>query len=490
VESLGEPPIMVGRYALCAEIASGGMATVHHGLLRGPGGFSRTVAIKRLHPQHAKDREFSRMFRDEARLAARIHHPHVVTTLDVAAFDDELLLVLEYVHGEALGVLMHAAQESEQGALALDVVSGVACAALHGLHAAHEATDEDGTPLLIVHRDVSPPNILVGADGIPRVLDFGIAKAAGRLHTTRNGELKGKLAYMAPEQLAHGPVDRRTDVYAMGVVLWEMLTLQRLFVGDNDGAIVARMLQHRIDPPSRISTRVSKEVDAIVMRALSAEPSKRFQTAREMALALETAIPVASATSIAAWVEELAGPALSARARAIAHGEKNARLLPVENAIGPSGRPASHVTPPARETNAAVIESDPAGTSPIPAVSQVATSSKRDRPWAAYGAFLLALAALLLTTVWRADHSTTPAATPASTSSAEASAGESVKVAPPSASASAPVVITAPSAAPTSRPPSPRSVRPKPAVTIPPTTAKSAHCDWHQEDGIWVPTCR
>src|SRR5450432_3116813 len=192
LEHHDQPVRVIGRYALYGKLAAGGMATVHFGRLLGPAGFSRTVAIKRLHPQFAKDPEFVAMFLDEARLAARIHHPNVIATLDVVALEGELFLVLEYVQGESFASLLRAARD-RRTPVPLPVVSAVMTGVLHGLHAAHEAKNERGEPLRLVHRDVSPHNVLVGADGVPRVLDFGIAKAAGRLQTTREGHLKGKL---------------------------------------------------------------------------------------------------------------------------------------------------------------------------------------------------------------------------------------------------------------------------------------------------------
>jgi serine/threonine-protein kinase len=214
----------IGRYVLFREIAHGGMATVHLGRLRGVGGFARTVAIKRLHPQFARDPEFVSMFLDEARLAARVQHPNVVSVLDVVASERELFLVMDYVHGEALSRLLKHAR-----ACGIPVPANIVCAVLldllYGLHAAHEALSERGDPLNIVHRDVSPQNVLVGVDGIARVLDFGIAKPAQRVHqSTRTGQLKGKLSYMAPEQFSTGAVDRRADVYSAAVLLWEALT--------------------------------------------------------------------------------------------------------------------------------------------------------------------------------------------------------------------------------------------------------------------------
>ena len=210
---------IVGRYALYAEIAAGGMATVHFGRLLGPVGFSRTVAIKRLHPQFAKDPEFVSMFLDEARLAARIRHPNVVPTLDVVATDGELFLVMDYVPGESIARLSRVLRERQE-TLPIRILSATIAGVLHGLHATHEAKDERGHPLGIVHRDVSPQNVLVGTDGVPRVLDFGVAKAAGRVQTTREGQIKGKLSYMPPEQLGAAVSRQRTSTrgHALGAV--------------------------------------------------------------------------------------------------------------------------------------------------------------------------------------------------------------------------------------------------------------------------------
>jgi eukaryotic-like serine/threonine-protein kinase len=195
VGSEQQPPAVrtVGRYALYGKIAAGGMATVHLGRLLGPVGFSRTVAIKRLHPQFTEDPDFVSMFLDEARLAARIRHPSVVPTLDVVTAGGEIFLVMEFVLGETLArILRTLAPKGER--IPLPIVASVFSNVLHGLHAAHEAKSERGTPLEMVHRDVSPHNVMIGVDGTARLLDFGIAKAIGRLQTTREDQIKGKLA--------------------------------------------------------------------------------------------------------------------------------------------------------------------------------------------------------------------------------------------------------------------------------------------------------
>jgi serine/threonine-protein kinase len=304
-----ERTAIVGRYALHAQIASGGMAAVYFGKLLGAVGFSKPVAVKRLHPKLARDEGVRRMFIDEARLASRIAHPNVVQTLDVVEDDGELLLVLEYVHGESLQHLLQASRRREE-IVPLRITLAIVTAVLHGLHAAHEATGADGSPLDIVHRDVSPQNVLVGVDGLPRVLDFGIARAAVRLASTQDGVVKGKLAYVAPEQLGGAPVDRRADVYAASVLLWEMLSGQRLFVGQ-DGK--TNLLRSAIDPPSRHRPGVPKLLDAIALHGLARNPEQRFATAREMALALERAGEIARPLEIGEWVEDLAGDRLAER---------------------------------------------------------------------------------------------------------------------------------------------------------------------------------
>jgi serine/threonine protein kinase len=314
-----EPARIIGRYALYEEIASGGMATVHYGRLLGPVGFSRTVAIKRLHPQYAKDPEFATMFIDEARLAARVRHPNVVQTLDVVATDGELFLVMDYVQGESLSRLLRAGRGAAP--VSIRVVSAIMCGALHGLHAAHEATNERGEHLGIVHRDMSPQNVLVGVDGIARVLDFGVAKAAGRATSTQDKQVKGKLGYMAPEQIK-GDTTRRSDLFAAAVVLWQALTGRRLFPGDDPRQVLDRILTAPIAPPSTYAM-LPPGLDDVVMRALERDPSKRYDTARAMARDLERCAGLASPTEVGEWVESLAHNALARRSQAIAEIESS-----------------------------------------------------------------------------------------------------------------------------------------------------------------------
>jgi eukaryotic-like serine/threonine-protein kinase len=313
-------PRTVGRYVLYGELASGGMATVHFGRLSGPVGFSRTVAIKRLHPHFAKDPEFVTMFLDEARLCGRIRHPNVVPTLDVVTTQGEIFIVMEYVAGEALSKLLKSAQQKNI-LIPPKVAATIMSSVLHGLHAAHATKDEHGRELGIVHRDVSPQNILVGADGSARVLDFGVAKAAGRLQTTRDGQLKGKIAYMPPEQLSGAPVTKQVDIYGASVVLWEALTGRRLFDGETEAIVLARAIEGTVEPPSAHNAFLEPPVDAVVLRGLAREPEMRFVTAREMALAIEQTIGLASPSEVGEWVEMVVGDELQRRAQTIAEIE-------------------------------------------------------------------------------------------------------------------------------------------------------------------------
>lgn len=283
-------PERIGRYELVAEIASGGMATVYLARLVGMGGFLRLLALKRLHPHLARDAEFVQMFLDEARLAALIHHPNVVSIQEVGESDGAYFLVMEYVEGDTLAQLL--SQANADGA---NVPPGVAVRVmldvLSGLHAAHELRDEQGQLTGLVHRDVSPQNILVGVDGISRITDFGVARAQSRLaSSTRVGQLKGKIAYMAPEQASgEEGIDRRADVFAAGIVLWEVLTGRRLFKAENEAATLWRVVSEPIAPPSRYVFELDPRLSAVCMKALERDPSRRYQTCGEFADALERA---------------------------------------------------------------------------------------------------------------------------------------------------------------------------------------------------------
>ena len=277
------PGRRLGRYELCAEMARGGMASVFLGRAHGLAGFEKLVAIKTIHPRYARERGFVEMFLDEARIASRITHPNVCSVFDVGDDGGVYFIAMDYLHGESLASTMRAL------AGRIDLVGprwhALACAiaaeAAEGLHAAHELRDASGERLHVVHRDVSPQNVFIGYDGTVRVVDFGIARAVGRLHKTLSGVVKGKVAYMAPEQLRSEEVDRRADVWALGVVLWEMLTCERLFRRDSEGKQIRAVLEDAIPPPSSRGAG-SAALDAIVLRALARSREDRWQTTRDL----------------------------------------------------------------------------------------------------------------------------------------------------------------------------------------------------------------
>ena len=466
----GQPTVRrMGRYALYGKIASGGMATLHIGRLLGPSGFARTVAVKLLHPQFAQDPEFSAMFLDEARLASRIRSPCVVPTLDVVSEDGELAIVMEYIHGQSLAMLVRALSGADavEGSPVPDVPVAVAVAilgdALQGLQAAHEARGEDGAPLGIVHRDVSPQNILVGTDGRAHLIDFGVAKATGRLQTTREGQLKGKLAYMAPEQLRGEPVTRRSDLYAASVVLWETLVGQRLFHAGDEGATVTRVLTGAAQPPSKAvrddrepaEVQAIERLDAVVMRGLDRDPAKRFETAHDMAVALERCLAPASAAEVTHWLELAAGPALTRRAAAIAAIERGA----ADGSTSPS-MPPSNVDGPVPPT------ADASSISVVSGVTAGASSVKRRRAWWLLAAGVLTSAAITAGRVpWRSSGA---ARSPVKTEpSAVAPSEHGTAVSSPAA----PSDSAAPSAAPSPSAPAPSTVASSPSTPAPPTVA-------------------
>ena len=301
----------VGRYELLYEIASGGMAAVYLARARGASGFERIAAVKVPHPHLRKDEEFAPMFLDEARIAAKIHHPNVVPVLDFGEAG-VLYLVMDYVEGNHLAALIRAAGKKGER-LPPGITLRIIVDALTGLHVAHELKDNDGTPLHIVHRDTSPQNVLIGTDGVSRITDFGIARAEARATVTRDGQVKGKLSYIAPEQLAGEAVTRRADIFGMGVLLWEALVGQRLFRANSEAETVNLLLSGEIKKPSEFVPDL-EPLDAIVLKALARHPEDRFATAAEFADALEnTTLKVASSRQVAACVETLLGEALAKR---------------------------------------------------------------------------------------------------------------------------------------------------------------------------------
>jgi eukaryotic-like serine/threonine-protein kinase len=272
----------LGRYRLVREIASGGMATVNLAVAEG---LEKLVALKIIHPHLAKEESFVRMFLDEARLASAISHRNVCNVFDFGETDGRYYIAMDYLSGQSLRDVLRRLRKNdlqlEPRKLAVYIAYMLA-EACEGLHAAHELHGADGKPLNVVHRDVSPHNLFVTYDGNVSVVDFGIARASDRIQSTATGVLKGKFSYMAPEQMRQLEIDRRADVWALGVVLWESLTLQRLFVRSSQADTVMSVMMDRVRPPSEVSPDLPKELDAIALRAIARSPAHRFATAREM----------------------------------------------------------------------------------------------------------------------------------------------------------------------------------------------------------------
>ena len=281
----------VGRYHLTERIAFGGMAEIFRGFTFDAEGFQRDVAVKKLLPQYAEDSAFVTMLTDEYKLVSHLHHPNIAEVYELAQVDGAVLVAMEYIDGKDLRSSLRNARR-DGAELDFPDAAYVMASALDGLHHAHEASDQ-GSPLGIVHRDFSPSNILIAYDGHVKLIDFGIAKARGRSQETAAGLLKGKFRYMAPEQAAGLPVDRRSDEYALGIALWEMLTGRRLFKADNDLLLLDMVRSPRIQPPSTGAPGISPELDAVVMKALAPNPKDRYPTCADFRRALAQAVPQA-----------------------------------------------------------------------------------------------------------------------------------------------------------------------------------------------------
>jgi len=329
--------VMIGRYLLHRQIARGGMATIHIARLMGDEGFTRIVAAKRLLPEFAEDAEFVAMFLDEARIASKVHHRNVVPVLDVVTTGEEAILVQEYVHGAPLHALLRVARQSNTR-IPLEIAVSIACQVLAGLHAAHETLDELGTPLNIVHRDVSPQNVMIAVDGTARLLDFGVAKATMAAHVTREGQFKGKLAYSAPEQL-RGNATRQSDVYSLAVLLWELVVGHRMHNGGQaEVELVSNIMSGRLPTitealaPDRDMLgadrwRDLQAIEPILKTALAVDVTERWLTAADMERALNDVIRPAAPSSVAVWLKSLGKDLIDKHERVLAAEEASWRRV-------------------------------------------------------------------------------------------------------------------------------------------------------------------
>jgi eukaryotic-like serine/threonine-protein kinase len=282
-------PARFGKYDLLALLATGGMAEIWLARVSGMAGFEKLVVIKRLLDQLARDPEYVEMFLDEARINARLTHSNVVTVLELGQVEGKYFMAMEYVPGLSVQLVGKYATQ-RLNAVPQEVACGVVAQACAGLHYAHERSLPDGTPLHIVHRDISPQNLIVTFEGLVKVVDFGIARAAGRHTVTRTGFVKGKSSYMSPEQCLGQPLDRRSDVFALGIILFELATSRRLFKRANSYATLQAIAVAEVPPPRELNPKMDKAIEAVILRALARRREDRFDTAEEMQEALEYAM--------------------------------------------------------------------------------------------------------------------------------------------------------------------------------------------------------
>jgi serine/threonine-protein kinase len=405
-------------------IATGGMATVWAARLKGTRGFQKIVAIKTILPQLSEDPTFEQMFLDEASLASRIRHPNVAQILDLGEETGVLFLVMDWVDGEPLSAVLKAASR-DTGSIPLPITIRIISQAAAGLHAAHELRDESGILLNLVHRDASPQNILVTFDGVVKVVDFGIAKAVGRGSADTNaGQIKGKAAYMSPEQVKGGELDRRTDVFALGTILYLMTSGRHPFRGANDVATLYSISSDSpVMLPSKLIRHFPLSLEAVVMKALAKDPNERFATAHDLQRALDMALPASQRLTTDAEVAAFMHHLLSERHEQRQVALKLALQVADERAQGrqasPSHSEISHTgfTPPSQISGLMVpreigsgypkqrdssTDTGAAHGSAAPSVGGMTTATATDR-WAILGARVssgtrVALAALGLGT--------------------------------------------------------------------------------------------
>jgi eukaryotic-like serine/threonine-protein kinase len=465
------PGQVLGRYELLMPVAKGGMASVWAARLKGTRGFQKLVAIKTMLPGLVDDPSFERMFLDEATLASQVRHPHVIEIMDLGEQDRILYLVMEWVSGEALSIIMKYA--ASRGGIPLPIAVHIATQACRGLHAAHELREENGVLVGLVHRDVSPQNVLVTYDGVVKIVDFGVAKATARLDSvTEAGQLKGKIAYMSPEQLRGEKIDRRTDVFAMGILLYMMTTGKHPFRGDDQAQTIARISAE--DPailPSTLVPGYPAGLEAVVMQALAKDSAKRYPSANDMLIGLTRALPAAMREStdeeVSEFIRRLLPDRLERQKQAIKQAleqadrremSRSAPQLPLPEAA--SDEPATVLEGIGREmTPSADGRSLPgaSSTDPPPSFERSEAARRRNLLVVAFGGILL-LGAGLGFSFGRDEN------------------GKASAAAPPVTGAPLPAIIEPPPAVPLPPAPAPPSsaVQPEALPTASPSPSVSA----------------
>jgi hypothetical protein len=476
-ELAGEPPaqaesqpVTIGRYLLHRQIARGGMATIHIARLIGDEGFNRIVAAKRLLPEFAEDSEFVAMFLDEGRVASRIHHRNVVPVLDVVTTGGEVILVQEYVHGAPLHWLLKAARRNKSR-IPIDIAVSIACQVLAGLNAAHETLDEMGMPLNIVHRDVSPQNVMVAVDGTARLLDFGIAKAAMAAHITREGQFKGKLAYAAPEQL-YGHATLQSDVYSLSVLLWELIVGYRMHQSmQGEVELIATIMNGRLptitealaadrDALGPDRWRELQALEPVIKVGLALEVADRWTTAADMEQALIDVVRPASSADAASWIKALGREFIEKHDRVLATEEASWRR--VANTLQLRIAPVPREVP--RERSGPGSKSGVRSTASPPTAPAAAPAQPLapGRPWqpglstliAALCGLIVALVIVIVVVIRSPSTRTVVTPPPSAASAPSAAMPASATVAPASSSPSPAVPLTGAVATPPGETPS------------------------------------
>lgn len=375
-----------GRYELLRRIAIGGMGAVYLARQKGPVGFQKLLVLKRLLPHLSEDDEFIQMFLDEGRIAAHLNHPNIAQIYDLGDVDGQYFIAMEYVHGEAVGPLGLRAQQRKV-TIPLGLKCRIIADAAAGLDAAHNARSPSGRKLALIHRDVSPQNVLVGFNGGVKLIDFGVAKASGKLSQTMVGTIKGKHAYMSPEQARGEPLDQRSDVFGLGTVFYELLTLSRLFKRDTEFATLKAVVGAKLVPPSELVPEIPKALDAIVLKALARKREERFSTAGELQLALEEFLMQeklhATPAHLAAFMrdmyaEELEEERFAAEPTVIHYDPKLAARLAAAAPPGEAKRQGGGSSPAASPVKGAGSSS--ASASPVPPAQGRGVSSASAAP--------------------------------------------------------------------------------------------------------------
>ena len=470
-------PSNFGKYEIITHLASGGMADIFLCRARGIQGFEKLAIIKRVRQDRAFDKKMVDLFLDEARLAASLQHPNIVQVFEFGIVDGSYFLAMQYVHGEDVHALIKRMRESG-ATLPLPEVLAIVVGVCQGLHYAHECEGLNGRALGIVHRDISPSNVLISYDGAVLITDFGIAKATSRSSETTTGTVRGKLAYMSPEQCRGLPLDRRSDIFAIGTLLHELSTGKSLFGGTSDFDVMKAIVEDPVRAPSAQVAGYPGELDRIVLKALARDPAHRYATARELQLdlerfAVEHKMPISSARLAGLMQERFADRIAGWRERVALDGAARAAM---------ARPPSAEIEIVPAETTATVVDVPPA-------------ARPRKKMRAGLVAAMAAAAAFVVVVQRQlaSSHAAVPTATPAA--APLTITAPSVALAPPAA-LTPPIAATAPaptanarvaSAAPRHRRNAHRHVAKRAAAA--PSTAKAAPsqhppADWNPEDGL------